>query len=78
MEKEEDEKEEQKNDENINNINNSNSNNQSQNPKKNQKIRNEITEEKLKNVGIKSLLGGNIYMKSKIANGYDLLNKKRE
>ena len=45
---------------------------------KNQKIRNEITEEKLKNVGIKSLLGGNIYMKSKIANGYDLLNKKRE
>ena len=45
---------------------------------KKQKIRNEITEEKLKNVGIKSLLGGNIYMKSKIANGYDLLNKKRE
>ena len=45
---------------------------------KNQKIRNEIKEEKLKNVGIKSLLGGNIYMKSKIANGYDLLNKKRE
>ena len=45
---------------------------------KNQKIRNEIKEEKLKNVGIKSLLGGNIYMKIKIANGYDLLNKKRE
>ena len=45
---------------------------------KNQKIRNDITEEKLKNVGIKSLLGGNIYMKIKIANGYVLLNKKRE
>ena len=43
-----------------------------------QKNRNEITEEKLKNVGIKSLLGGNIYMKNKISNGYDLLNKKRE
>ena len=43
-----------------------------------QKSRNEITEEKLKNVGIKSLLGSNIYTKNKISNGFDLLNKKRE
>jgi len=43
-----------------------------------QKTKNEITEEKLKNIGIKSLLGGNIYTKNKITNGYDLLNKKRE
>jgi hypothetical protein len=43
-----------------------------------QKSRNEITEEKLKNVGIKSLLGSNIYMKNKMSNGFDLLNKKRE
>ena len=43
-----------------------------------QKGKNEITEEKLKNIGIKSLLGGNIYTKNKITNGFDLLNKKRE
>ena len=43
-----------------------------------QKAKNEITEEKLKNIGIKSLLGGNIYTKNKITNGFDLLNKKRE
>ena len=43
-----------------------------------QKTKNEITEEKLKNIGIKSLLGGNIYTKNKITNGFDLLNKKRE
>ena len=43
-----------------------------------QKTKNEITEEKLKNIGIKSLLGGNIFTKNKITNGYDLLNKKRE
>ena len=42
------------------------------------KIKNEITEDKIKNIGIKSLLGGNIYMKNNVANGYDLLNKKRE
>ena len=43
-----------------------------------QKGKNEITKEKLKNIGIKSLLGGNIYTKNKITNGFDLLNKKRE
>ena len=43
-----------------------------------QKTKNEITEDKLKNIGIKSLLGGNIFTKNKITNGYDLLNKKRE
>ena len=44
-------------------------------------IKNEITEEKLKKLGFKSLLGGNIIMKNKnniITNGFDLLNKKRE
>jgi len=44
-------------------------------------IKNEITEDKLKNLGFKSLLGGNIFMKNKnniINNGFDLLNKKRE
>ena len=55
-----------------NEINNSDINN------KNNK--NEITEEKLKNLDFKSLLGVNIYMrnKSKISNGFDLLNRKRE
>ena len=48
------------------------------NKEKIQKIKNEITEDKLRNIGIKSLLGGNIYMKNKISNGFDLLNKKRE
>ena len=42
------------------------------------KTKNDITEEKLKNIGIKSLLGGNIYIKNKTTNGFDLLNKKRE
>jgi hypothetical protein len=42
------------------------------------KVKNEITEEKLKNIGIKSLLGGNIYMKNKISSSYELINKKRE
>ena len=44
-------------------------------------FKNEITEDKLKNLGFKSLLGGNIFMKNKniiINNGFDLLNKKRE
>ena len=56
----------------CNEISNSNTNN------KNNK--NEITEEKLKNLDFKSLLGVNIYMrnKSKISNGFDLLNRKRE
>ena len=56
----------------CNEISNSDTNN------KNNK--NEITEEKLKNLDFKSLLGVNIYMrnKSKISNGFDLLNRKRE
>ena len=74
------------NDNNIdNNIENMNDNNE-KNININQNInliknnKNEITEDKLKNLGFKSLLGTNIYMKSKnkIPNGFDLLNKKRE
>jgi hypothetical protein len=59
-----------------NEINNPDTNNK--NSIKNNK--NEITEEKLKNLDFKNLLGSNIYMrnKSKISNGFDLLNRKRE
>ena len=55
------------------NINNNNDNN-------NQNNKIEITEDKLKNLGFKNLLGQNIFMKNKnkIMNGFDLLNKKRE
>ena len=73
-------------DNNIENMNDNNENekiislNQNINSLKNSK--NEITEDKLKNLGFKSLLGTNIYMKNKnknkISNGFDLLNKKRE
>ena len=68
-----------KNNDNNNNLNNSekiNNNNEKNNH--NNKI--EITEDKLKNLGFKNLLGGNIIMKNnnKIVNGFDLLNKKRE
>ena len=43
-------------------------------------IKNEFTDDKLKNLDFKSLLGANIYIrnKNKIANGFDLLNRKRE
>ena len=63
-----------------NNTKNENDSTNDNNKEKNQiqKGKNEITEEKLKNIGIKSLLGGNIYTKNKITNGFDLLNKKRE
>ena len=68
-----------------NNDNNENSkNNIDEKNKKNQNIiknnKYEITEDKLKNLGFKSLLGTNISMKNKnkITNGFDLLNKKRE
>ncbi len=65
---------------NNNNTKNENDSTNDNNKEKNQiqKGKNEITEEKLKNIGIKSLLGGNIYTKNKITNGFDLLNKKRE
>ena len=71
-------------DNNIENMNDNNENekiislNQKRNSLKNSK--NEITEDKLKNLGFKSLLGTNIYMKNKnkMPNGFDLLNKKRE
>ena len=70
-----------------NNINKNNNNNEVKNNEnkinkngnnivKNNK--NEITEDKLKNLGFKSLLGTNIFMKNKVMNGFDLLNKKRE
>ena len=61
-----------------NTTNNENELSKDNNKEKIQKIKNEITEDKLRNIGIKSLLGGNIYMKNKISNGFDLLNKKRE
>ena len=63
-----------------NNTKNENDSTNDNNKEKNQiqKGKNKITEEKLKNIGIKSLLGGNIYTKNKITNGFDLLNKKRE
>ena len=78
---------------NVNEIQMKNNNNENDNLKKNEEIqdnikntniiknnKNEITEDKLKNLGFKSLLGGNIFMKNKnkIMNGFDLLNKKRE
>ena len=68
-----------KNNDNNNNLNNSeNINNNNEKNNHNNKI--EITEDKLKNLGFKNLLGGNIIMKNKnkIVNGFDLLNKKRE
>ena len=63
---------------NDNNTKNENGLNKDNNNEKIQKSKNEITDDKLRNIGIKSLLGGNIYMKNKISNGFDLLNKKRE
>ena len=75
---------------NVHEIQMKNNNNEIDNLKKNEednnknnniiKNKNEITEDKLKNLGFKSLLGGNIFMKNKnkIMNGFDLLNKKRE
>ena len=59
---------------------NNNNNNKNQNNSKNNN-KNEITDEKLKHLGFKSLLGGNIFMKNKnkiINNRFDLLNQKRE
>jgi len=63
---------------NDNNTKNENGLNKDNNNEKIQKSKNEITDDKLRNIGIKSLLGGNIYMKNKTTNGFDLLNKKRE
>ena len=66
------------NDNNINLKNNDNINNNNDKNSQNNKV--EITEDKLKNLGFKNLLGQNIFMKNKnkIMNGFDLLNKKRE
>ena len=63
---------------NDNNTKNENGLNKDNNNEKIQKSKNEITDDKLRNIGIKSLLGGNIYIKNKTTNGFDLLNKKRE
>ena len=66
----------QKNNDNEKNNNNNKNQNNSKNNNKN-----EITDEKLKHLGFKSLLGGNIFMKNKnkiINNRFDLLNQKRE
>ena len=74
------------NNDNDNNIESMKNNNNEKNININHNIniiknnKNEITEDKLKNLGFKSYLGSNIFMKNKnkITNGFDLLNKKRE
>ena len=67
-----------KNNDINNNLKNNDSINNNDKSIHNNKI--EITEDKLKNLGFKNLLGQNIFTKNKnkIINGFDLLNKKRE
>lgn len=65
---------------NNNNLTNTDCLDNNDNNKNNKKNKIEITEDKLKNLGFKNLLGNNVFMKNKnkIMYGFDLLNKKRD